>query len=66
MVRLRDLGADTPEGVAYTDEQILAKVLKGKQRGHIAGVGRVVPGLNRTELPDPPAPAPAPAPAPGI
>ena len=41
MVWLRDLGANTPQGVAYTEEQILAMVLKGKQRGHIAGRGKV-------------------------
>ena len=58
MVRLRDLGANTPEGVAYTEEQILAMVLKGKQRGHIAGRGRVVPGLRRPPLPDTPPPPP--------
>ena len=39
MVRLRDLGADTPDGVPYTQEQILAIVLKGKQRGHLAEGG---------------------------
>ena len=58
MVRLRDLGVNTPEGVAYTEEQILAMVLKGKQRGHIAGVGRVLPGMRRPPLPyTPPPPA---------
>nr|GEU41684.1 hypothetical protein [Tanacetum cinerariifolium] len=37
MLRLRDLGANTPSGVPYTEEQILALVRKGKQRGHIPG-----------------------------
>ncbi|PWA82869.1 hypothetical protein CTI12_AA173260 [Artemisia annua] len=58
MVRLRDLGANTPDGVAYTEEQILAMVLKGKQRGHIAGRGRVVPSLRRPPLPCTPPPPP--------
>ena len=58
MVRLRDLGADTPDGVPYTQEQILAIVLKGKQRGHIAGRGRVVAGQKRPDLPYTPPPDP--------
>ena len=58
MVRLRDLGANTPEGVAYTEEQILAIVLKGKQRGHIAGRGRVIAGIRRPPLPYTPPPPP--------
>ncbi|GKD11975.1 hypothetical protein Tco_1196382 [Tanacetum coccineum] len=37
MLRLRDLGANTPSGVPYTKEEILALVRKGKQRGHILG-----------------------------
>ena len=58
MVRLRDLGVNTPEGVAYTEDQILAMVLKGKQRGHIAGRGRVLAGMSRSPLPyTPPPPA---------
>ena len=44
MCALRDLGANTPGGRAYTEEEILAKVLKGKQRGFIAGRGRVLAG----------------------
>ena len=50
MCSLRDLGADTPIGRAYTEEEILAMVLKGKQRGYIAGRGRVVPGIGKTRL----------------
>nr|GFB41443.1 hypothetical protein [Tanacetum cinerariifolium] len=42
MIRLRDLGADTPVGMTYTEDQILAMVRKGKQRWHIPGIGRVV------------------------
>ena len=57
MVRLRDLGANTPEGVAYTGSRY-SMVLKGKQRDHIAGRGRVVPGLRRPPLPDTPPPPP--------
>ncbi|GJT17487.1 hypothetical protein Tco_0876193 [Tanacetum coccineum] len=39
MLKLRDLGADMPTRVPYTEEEILAKVIKGKKRGHIAGRG---------------------------
>ena len=53
MCALRDLGANTPIGRAYTEKEILAKVLKGKQRGYIAGRGRVVPGIGKTRLPMP-------------
>ncbi|GJR03404.1 hypothetical protein Tco_0526388 [Tanacetum coccineum] len=38
-IKLRDMGANTPTGVPYTKEQILAMVIKGKQRGHILGRG---------------------------
>ena len=51
MCTLRDLGANTPIGRAYTQEEILAKVLKGKQRGYIAGRGRVLAGTGKTRLP---------------
>nr|GEX43047.1 hypothetical protein [Tanacetum cinerariifolium] len=40
MTSLGDLGADTPTGVPYTEEQILVMVIKDKQQGHIPGVGR--------------------------
>ncbi|GKE01063.1 hypothetical protein Tco_1389046, partial [Tanacetum coccineum] len=39
MIKLRDLGANTPTGVPYTKKQILVLVIKGKQRGHIPGRG---------------------------
>ncbi|GJU15382.1 hypothetical protein Tco_1143348 [Tanacetum coccineum] len=39
MIKLRDMGANTPIRVPYTEEQILAMVIKGKQRGHILGRG---------------------------
>ncbi|GJU13175.1 copia protein [Tanacetum coccineum] len=42
MLRLRDLGANTPMGVPYTEDQIMAMVRKGKQQGYILGVGRVL------------------------
>ncbi|GJT06783.1 hypothetical protein Tco_0841245 [Tanacetum coccineum] len=41
MLRLKDLVANMPTGVPYTEEQIMAMVRKGKQRGHIPVVGRV-------------------------
>ncbi|GKE22938.1 hypothetical protein Tco_1434450 [Tanacetum coccineum] len=39
MIKLRDLGADTSTGVPYIEKEILAMVRKGKQQGHIPGVG---------------------------
>ncbi|GJU88079.1 hypothetical protein Tco_1300502 [Tanacetum coccineum] len=42
MLRLRDLGANTPSGVPYTKEQILALVRKGKQRGHIPEINETL------------------------
>ncbi|GJX31879.1 hypothetical protein Tco_0241734, partial [Tanacetum coccineum] len=47
MVRLRALGSNTESGVPYTDEEINAMARKGKQRGHLPGVGRVLPGRAR-------------------
>nr|GEX38315.1 putative reverse transcriptase domain-containing protein [Tanacetum cinerariifolium] len=40
MRKLRDLGADTPTGVPYTEDQILDMLMKGKQRGHIPRRGK--------------------------
>ncbi|GJU22214.1 hypothetical protein Tco_1155556 [Tanacetum coccineum] len=37
MLRLKDLGPNTPSGVPYTDDEIMAIVRWGKQRGHIFG-----------------------------
>ncbi|GKG27311.1 hypothetical protein Tco_0403014, partial [Tanacetum coccineum] len=37
MINPRDLGADTHTRVPYIEEQILAIVIKGKQRGSAAG-----------------------------
>ncbi|GKB14722.1 hypothetical protein Tco_0848645, partial [Tanacetum coccineum] len=42
MLRLQALGFNTPSGVPYTDEA--CQVRKGKQRGHLPGVGRVLSG----------------------
>ncbi|GJT72324.1 hypothetical protein Tco_1031610 [Tanacetum coccineum] len=41
MLRLQALGSNTETGVPYTKEEIMAIVQKGKQRGHLPGVGRV-------------------------
>ncbi|GJU48188.1 hypothetical protein Tco_1217743 [Tanacetum coccineum] len=50
MIRLRDLGANMPTGMPYTEEQIMAMVRKGKQRGHIPGVDRVLVGQGRDAI----------------
>ncbi|GJU37993.1 reverse transcriptase domain-containing protein [Tanacetum coccineum] len=42
MLRLHGLGSNTPTGVPYTDDEIMAIVRRGKNRGHILGVGRVL------------------------
>ncbi|GJV03334.1 hypothetical protein Tco_1336903 [Tanacetum coccineum] len=44
MLRLQGLGSNTPTGVPYTEDEIMAIVHGGKQRGHIPGVGWVLPG----------------------
>ncbi|GKC19929.1 hypothetical protein Tco_1022079 [Tanacetum coccineum] len=44
MLRLQGLGSNTSSGVPYTEDEIMAIVHRGKQRGHIPGVGRVLPG----------------------
>ncbi|GJX55427.1 hypothetical protein Tco_0285324 [Tanacetum coccineum] len=44
MIKLRDLGANTPIEVPYTEEQILAMIINGMQRGHITWRGRQVAG----------------------
>ncbi|GKE83165.1 hypothetical protein Tco_1553165 [Tanacetum coccineum] len=54
MVRLRALGYNTESGVPYTDEEINAMARKGKQRGHLPGVGRVLPGRAIDVLSPPP------------
>ncbi|GKB87119.1 hypothetical protein Tco_0959391 [Tanacetum coccineum] len=52
MLRLQGLGSNTPSGVPYTEDEIMAIVRRGKQRGHIPGVGRVLPGQG-TVIPPP-------------
>ncbi|GJV86532.1 hypothetical protein Tco_1530470 [Tanacetum coccineum] len=44
MLRLQALGSNTETGVPYTEEEIMAIIRKGKQRGHLLGVGRVLAG----------------------
>ncbi|GJR85250.1 hypothetical protein Tco_0667848 [Tanacetum coccineum] len=44
MLRLQGLGSNTKTGVPYTEEEIMAMARKGKQRGHLPGVGRVLSG----------------------
>ncbi|GJR80629.1 reverse transcriptase domain-containing protein [Tanacetum coccineum] len=53
MLRLQGLGSNTPSGVPYTDDEIMAIAHGGKQRGHIPGVGRVLLGQG-TIIPPPP------------
>ncbi|GJV65501.1 reverse transcriptase domain-containing protein [Tanacetum coccineum] len=52
------LGSNTPSGVPYTNEEINALARKGKQRGYLPGVGRVLPGRATTVLIPPPPPPP--------
>ncbi|GKD17229.1 hypothetical protein Tco_1206387 [Tanacetum coccineum] len=52
MFRLQGLGSNTPSGVPYTDDEIMVIVRRGKQRGHIPGVGRVLLG-HGTVIPPP-------------
>ncbi|GJV56121.1 hypothetical protein Tco_1457126 [Tanacetum coccineum] len=52
MLRLQGLGSNTPTGVPYTEDEIMTIVRGGKQRGHIPGVGRVLPGQG-TVIPPP-------------
>ncbi|GJT72376.1 hypothetical protein Tco_1031662, partial [Tanacetum coccineum] len=57
MLRLQGLGSNTETGVPYTEDEIMAIVRKGKQRGHLPGVGRVLPGQGTdllSPLPPPP------------
>nr|GEX25470.1 hypothetical protein [Tanacetum cinerariifolium] len=42
---LYGLGSNTPSDVPYTEDEIMAIIRGGKQRGHILGVGMVLPGL---------------------
>nr|GEY74868.1 hypothetical protein [Tanacetum cinerariifolium] len=51
MLRLQGLGANTLTGAPYTDDQIMALVRQGKQRGQIPDVGRVLAGRGKDVLP---------------
>ncbi|GJW46055.1 RNA-directed DNA polymerase, eukaryota [Tanacetum coccineum] len=53
MLRLQGLGYNTPSDVPYTEDEIMAIVHRGKQRGHIPGVGRVLPGQGTVIPPSP-------------
>ncbi|GKG42077.1 hypothetical protein Tco_0473828 [Tanacetum coccineum] len=54
-MRLHGLGSNTPSGVPYTEDEIMAIVRQGKQRGHILGVGRDL-SLHDTDVLNPPSP----------
>nr|GEX40317.1 ribonuclease H-like domain-containing protein [Tanacetum cinerariifolium] len=58
MLRLQALGSNTPSGVPYTEEEINAFARKGKQRGHLPVVGRVLQGRVTDVLIPPPSPPP--------
>nr|GEV60014.1 hypothetical protein [Tanacetum cinerariifolium] len=52
LLRLQGLGSNTPTGVPYTKDKIMAIVRGGKQQGHIPSVGWVLPGQG-TVIPPP-------------
>nr|GEV22242.1 hypothetical protein [Tanacetum cinerariifolium] len=54
MLRLQGLGFNTPSGVPYIEDEIMAIVRGGKQRGHIPDVGRVLSGQRTVIPPSPP------------
>nr|GEY40459.1 hypothetical protein [Tanacetum cinerariifolium] len=54
MLRLQGLGSYTSSGVPYTEDEIMAIVRRGKQRGHIPGVDKVLPGQGTVMPPSPP------------
>ncbi|GJY78226.1 hypothetical protein Tco_0484027 [Tanacetum coccineum] len=54
MLRLQRLGSNTETGVPYTEEEIMAIVRKGKQRGHLLGVGRALSGRSTDGCPPSP------------
>ncbi|GKG19672.1 hypothetical protein Tco_0376771, partial [Tanacetum coccineum] len=47
LLRLQALGPNTPTGVPGIDDEIMACVRQGKQRGHLLGVGRNEAGSGR-------------------
>ncbi|GJW17882.1 hypothetical protein Tco_0025318 [Tanacetum coccineum] len=54
MLRLHRLSSNIETGVPYTEEEIMAIVRKGKQRGHLPSVGRVLSGHATSGCPPPP------------
>nr|GEY13964.1 hypothetical protein [Tanacetum cinerariifolium] len=54
MLRLHGLGSNIKTGVPYTEDEIMAIIRKGKQRGHLPSVGRVFPGQGTNVLSPPP------------
>ncbi|GKA32485.1 reverse transcriptase domain-containing protein [Tanacetum coccineum] len=54
LLRLQGLGSKTETGVPYIEDEIIAIVRGGKQRGHIPGVGRFLPGQRMVIPPSPP------------
>ncbi|GKE88735.1 hypothetical protein Tco_1566210 [Tanacetum coccineum] len=53
ILRLQGLGFNTSTGVPYTEDEIMSIIREGKQRRHVPGVGRVLPGQG-TVIPPPP------------
>nr|GEX37941.1 hypothetical protein [Tanacetum cinerariifolium] len=51
-------GGDLDKGVPYTEEEINALARKGKQRGNLLSVGRLLPGRATYVLIPPPSPSP--------
>ncbi|GJX21165.1 hypothetical protein Tco_0223842 [Tanacetum coccineum] len=51
---LYGLGSNTSTGVPYIEDEVMVIVRGGKQRGHIPGVGRVLPGQGTVIPPSPP------------
>ncbi|GJY99367.1 hypothetical protein Tco_0516797 [Tanacetum coccineum] len=54
MLRLQGLGSNIETSVSYTEDEIMAIVRKGKQWGHLPGVGKVLPGQGTNVLSLPP------------
>nr|GEZ34410.1 hypothetical protein [Tanacetum cinerariifolium] len=54
MLRLQCLGSNTPSDVPYTEDEIMAIIRRGKQRGYIPSVGRVLPKQGTVIPPSPP------------
>ncbi|GKD61883.1 hypothetical protein Tco_1299392, partial [Tanacetum coccineum] len=50
MLRLQGLGSNTSTGMPYTEDKVMAIVRRGKQQGHILGVGRVLPGQGTVKM----------------